>query len=58
MNFKSLLILIVVLLAAWAIFNFKVQLGILVLPLFFGLVLFITFKLYRLMEKDDSDSYD
>ena len=28
------------------------------LPLFFGLVLFVTLKLYRLMEKDDADKPD
>ncbi|MCL1050517.1 hypothetical protein L2755_12895 [Shewanella abyssi] len=55
MNFKSLLTLLAVLLGAWAIFHFKSQLGLLMLPLFFGLVLFVTLKLYRLMEKDDGD---
>ncbi|MFT5790507.1 MAG: putative membrane protein YfcA [Shewanella sp.] len=55
MNFKSLFTLIGVLLGAWAIFHFKAQLGLLMFPLFFGLVLFVTLKLYRLMEKDDGD---
>ncbi|ABV87403.1 hypothetical protein [Shewanella pealeana] len=58
MNIKTLVTLMVVLLGAWSIFHFKAQLGILVLPLFFGLVLFVTFRLYRLMEKDDLNSPD
>ncbi|MCL1096033.1 hypothetical protein [Shewanella kaireitica] len=58
MNFKSLLTLLAVLLGAWAIFHFKAQLGLFMLPLFFGLVLFVTLKLYRLMEKDDADKPD
>ena len=58
MNLKSLLTLLAVLLGAWAIFHFKAKLGLLMLPLFFGLVLFVTLKLYRLMEKDDSDKPD
>ncbi|MDR8523775.1 MULTISPECIES: hypothetical protein [Shewanella] len=53
MNFKILLTLAAVLLAAWAIFHFKAQLGLLIIPLFFGLVLFVTLRLYRLMEKDE-----
>ncbi|WP_394205279.1 hypothetical protein [Shewanella waksmanii] len=53
MNVKLLLTLGATLLAAWLIFHFKAQLGILVLPLFFGLVIFVTIKLYRLMEKDE-----
>lgn len=53
MNFKSLLTLIGVLLGAWTIFHFKVQLGLLMFPLFFGLVLFVTLKLYHLMHHDD-----
>ncbi|MCL1059997.1 hypothetical protein L2729_18670 [Shewanella gelidimarina] len=55
MNFKSLLTLIGVLLGAWAIFHFKAQLGLLMFPLFFGLVLFVTLKLYHLMSHDDGD---
>ncbi|GIU17274.1 MULTISPECIES: hypothetical protein [unclassified Shewanella] len=58
MNIKTLVTLLIVLLGAWSIFHFKAQLGILVLPLFFGLVLFVTFRLYRLMEKDDPNSPD
>lgn len=52
-NKGILLTLLLALLAAAALFHFKSQLGILVLPLFIGLVLFVTLKLYRLMEKDD-----
>ncbi|GIU50524.1 hypothetical protein TUM4438_36820 [Shewanella sairae] len=55
MNLKILLTLAAVLFGAWAIFHFKAQLGIFVVPLFFGLVLFVTLRLYRLMEKDDSN---
>ncbi|MCK8045418.1 hypothetical protein MSG37_11010 [Shewanella sp. 1CM18E] len=59
MNFKILLTLAAVLLSAWAIFHFKTQLGIFVVPLFFGLVFFVTLRLYRLMEKDEpSDNRD
>ncbi len=58
MNIKTLVTLLVVLLGSWGIFHFKAQLGILVLPLFFGLVLFVTFRLYRLMEKDEPNGQD
>ncbi|MGS0681648.1 hypothetical protein ACVBIL_10830 [Shewanella sp. 125m-7] len=58
MNIKTLLTLLGVLLGAWAIFHFKAQLGLLVLPLFFGLVLFVTLRLYRLMEKDEPTDND
>lgn len=58
MNIKTLLTLLVVLVGAWSIFHFKAQLGMLVLPLFFGLVLFVTLRLYRLMERDDPNSQD
>lgn len=53
MNIKLLLTLAGTLLAAWLIFHFKAELGLLVLPLFFGLVTFVTIKLYRIMEKDE-----
>ncbi|WP_283628983.1 hypothetical protein [Shewanella baltica] len=54
MNKKILLTLALTLLFAWGIFHFKTQLGLLILPLFIGLVL----RLYRLMEKDDGSSED
>ena len=53
MNKKILLTLALTLALAWVIFHFKAQLGLLILPLFIGLVLFVTLRLYRLMEKDD-----
>ncbi|ASF14412.1 hypothetical protein ACE02Y_18440 [Shewanella xiamenensis] len=53
MNKKILLTLALTLALAWGIFHFKAQLGLLILPLFIGLVLFVTLRLYRLMEKDD-----
>ncbi|WP_149027209.1 hypothetical protein [Shewanella psychrophila] len=52
MNFKILSTIAITLLLAWAIFHFKTQLGIFILPLFIGLVTFVTLRLYRLMEKD------
>ncbi|ABX49555.1 MULTISPECIES: hypothetical protein [Shewanella] len=58
MNKKILLTLALTLLFAWGIFHFKAQLGLLILPLFIGLVLFVTLRLYRLMEKDDGSSED
>ncbi|MCU8010869.1 hypothetical protein [Shewanella sp. SM74] len=58
MNKKILLTLTLTLLFAWGIFHFKTQLGLLILPLFIGLVLFVTLRLYRLMEKDDGSSED
>ncbi len=53
MNKKILLTLALTLAFAWGIFHFKSQLGLMILPLFIGLVLFVTLRLYRLMEKDD-----
>lgn len=58
MNKKIQLTLALTLLFAWGIFHFKTQLGLLILPLFIGLVLFVTLRLYRLMEKDDGSSED
>ncbi|MGE6451981.1 hypothetical protein ACQKC5_06205 [Shewanella baltica] len=58
MNKKNLLTLALTLLFAWGIFHFKTQLGLLIMPLFIGLVLFVTLRLYRLMEKDDGNSED
>jgi len=58
MNKKILLTLALTLLFAWGLFHFKTQLGLLILPLFIGLVLFVTLRLYRLMEKDDGSSED
>ena len=58
MNKKILLTLALTLLFAWGIFHFKTQLGVLILPLFIGLVLLVTLRLYRLMEKDDGSSED
>ncbi|MCJ8302881.1 hypothetical protein [Shewanella sp.] len=52
MNVKILATIAISLLMAWAIFHFKAQLGIFILPLFIGLVTFVTLRLYRLMEKD------
>ncbi|AZQ10543.1 hypothetical protein [Shewanella khirikhana] len=57
-NKGILLTLVVALLAAAALFHFKGSLGILVLPLFIALVLFVTLKLYRLMEKDNPGEPD
>ncbi|GGY91554.1 MULTISPECIES: hypothetical protein [Shewanella] len=45
--------LLLTLAAAWGIFHFKDWLGPLVLPLYIALVIFVTLKFYRLMEKDD-----
>jgi len=56
MNKKILLTLALTLILAWGIFHFKTQLGLLILPLFIGLVLFVTLRLYRLMEKDDGNN--
>ena len=58
MNKKILLTLALTLPFAWGIFHFKTELGLLILPLFIGLVLFVTLRLYRLMEKDDGSSED
>ncbi|QYJ84283.1 hypothetical protein [Shewanella aegiceratis] len=58
MNKTILLTLALTLLAAWGIFHFKAQLGFLVLPLFIVLVLFVTLRLYRLMEKDEPSTDD
>ena len=58
MNKKILLTLAVTLVAAWGIFHFKAQLGFFVLPLFIILVLYVTLRLYRLMEKDDPQQDD
>ncbi|GIU16215.1 MULTISPECIES: hypothetical protein [Shewanella] len=55
MNKKILLTLALTLLFAWGIFHFKAQLGLFILPLFIGLVLFVTLRLYRLMEKDNNE---
>ncbi|BCV58251.1 hypothetical protein TUM17384_21960 [Shewanella algae] len=54
MNKQFWFTLIGTLLSAWALFHFKTYLGPLVLPLFIGLVLIVTLKLYSLMDKDDS----
>ncbi|QYJ77325.1 hypothetical protein [Shewanella acanthi] len=56
MNKPILLTLALTLVLAWGIFHFKTQLGLLILPLFIVLVLFVTLRLYRLMEKDDDSS--
>lgn len=58
MNIKLLITLALTLLAAWGIFHFKTQLGLLILPLFIALVLFVTLRLYRLMEKDAPEDKD
>lgn len=58
MNKKILITLAITLLFAWGIFHFKAQLGLLILPLFIVLVLFVTLRLYRLMEKDDDTGQD
>ncbi|GIU50057.1 hypothetical protein [Shewanella algidipiscicola] len=58
MNTKLLITLALTLLAAWGIFHFKTQLGLLILPLFIALVLFVTLRLYRLMEKDAPEDKD
>lgn len=58
MNIKILLTLVLTLVAAWGIFHFKAQLGFFVLPLFIVLVLNVTLRLYRLMEKDDPQQND
>ncbi|WP_299792198.1 hypothetical protein [uncultured Shewanella sp.] len=55
MNLKILLTLAIALLLAWAIFHFKAALGLFILPLFIALVSFVTLRLYRLMEKDDTE---
>ncbi|QYJ99776.1 hypothetical protein [Shewanella psychrotolerans] len=54
MNRNILITLAITLVLAWAIFHFKAELGIFILPLFIGLVAFVTLRLYRLMEKDDT----
>ncbi|NRB25360.1 hypothetical protein [Shewanella sp.] len=55
MNIKILGTIAISLLISWAIFHFKAQLGIFILPLFIGLVTFVTLGIYRLMEKDNSE---
>ncbi|MCG9696695.1 hypothetical protein [Shewanella sp. Isolate11] len=55
MNLNIIITLAVTLVLAWIIFHFKTQLGLLILPLFIVLVLFVTLRLYRLMEKDNTD---
>ncbi|WP_187327365.1 hypothetical protein [Shewanella mangrovi] len=45
--------LIATLAAAWGLFHFKDWLGPLVFPLYIALVVFVTLKIYRLMESDD-----
>ncbi|WP_179079036.1 hypothetical protein [Shewanella sp. UCD-KL12] len=52
MNSKILVTILITLVSAWAIFHFKSELGIFILPLFIALVTFVTLRLYRLMEKD------
>ena len=52
MNFKILTTIAITLILAWAIFHFKAHLGIFILPLFIGLVTFVTLRLYSLIEKD------
>ncbi len=52
MNLKILITLAVTLVLAWAIFHFKAELGLFILPIFIALVSFVTLRLYRLMEKD------
>ncbi len=58
MNLPILITLAIILIVAWIIFHFKAQLGLLVLPLFIILVLFVTLRLYRLMEKDSPEESD
>ncbi|MDB2385742.1 hypothetical protein N9W21_00165 [Shewanella sp.] len=58
MKLTLLLTLLSALFAAWIIFHFKAQLGLLMLPLFLVLVAVITLILYRLMEKDDPEQSD
>ncbi|RTR33442.1 hypothetical protein [Shewanella atlantica] len=55
MNLKILITLAITLVLAWAIFHFKAQLGLFILPIFIALVSFVTLRLYRLMEKDAPD---
>ncbi|MBT1445483.1 hypothetical protein KJI95_13250 [Shewanella sp. JM162201] len=52
-NLTLILTVLLALGGAFALFHFKSALGLLVLPLFILLVLFVTLRLYRLMEKDD-----
>ncbi|ABV36899.1 conserved hypothetical protein [Shewanella sediminis HAW-EB3] len=52
MNLKILITLAIALVLAWAVFHFKAQLGLFILPIFIALVSFVTLRLYRLMEKD------
>ncbi|WP_299005802.1 hypothetical protein [uncultured Shewanella sp.] len=58
MTIKALITVLLSLLAAWGLFHFKSLLGIFLFPLFLILVLFITFRLYRIMEKDDDKNSD
>ncbi|GLS82635.1 hypothetical protein [Paraferrimonas haliotis] len=54
---SNITVILLALLAGLLMFQFKTQLGPLLLPLFLILVGFVTFRFYRLMEKDDDDSY-
>ncbi|BDM64355.1 hypothetical protein NFHSH190041_18070 [Shewanella sp. NFH-SH190041] len=53
MKFKALLTIVAALLASACLFHFKASLGLLVLPLFMLLVVFVTLRLYMLMAQDD-----
>ncbi|MCL1037953.1 hypothetical protein L2750_12415 [Shewanella submarina] len=54
MKLKILLILLLTLAAAGALFHFKTHLGLFVLPLFMGLVVFVTLWLYKLLSQDEN----
>ncbi len=55
MNLPILITLAITLALAWVLFHFKAQLGLFILPLFIILVVFVTLRLYRLMEKDSPE---
>ena len=56
MKIRLIITLLLTLVIATGLFHFKTQLGILTLPLFIGLVVFVTLTLYKFMEKDDFDN--
>ncbi|MGI2261466.1 hypothetical protein [Shewanella sp. GXUN23E] len=54
MTLRILITVLLALGAAAALFHFKSHLGLLVLPLFMALVVFVTLRLYRLLSQDDA----
>ncbi|MCF1428727.1 MAG: hypothetical protein LPD71_12765 [Shewanella sp.] len=55
MKLRILITVLLALAAGATLFHFKSHLGLLVLPLFMVLVVFVTLRLYRLLSQDDAD---